>query len=97
MANSGGSSSLPPPMYQDLYGKRRELARVQMLEREIGFLEILADTFASEMQQLLGNALQDKYLEPPRSIMQVRSMLFIKHEFSFRTTVIRKRHYNGMH
>ncbi|KAA8534766.1 hypothetical protein F0562_029792 [Nyssa sinensis] len=45
MANSGGSSSLPPPrpksppMYQDLYGKRRELAKVQMLEREIGFLE----------------------------------------------------------
>ncbi|KAK1377845.1 G protein gamma domain-containing protein [Heracleum sosnowskyi] len=37
--------SLPPPLpkspppYPDLYGKRRELARVQMLEREIGFLE----------------------------------------------------------
>nr|GMC95614.1 guanine nucleotide-binding protein subunit gamma 3 [Ipomoea batatas] len=28
-----------PPQYPDLYGKRRELARVQMLEREIGFLE----------------------------------------------------------
>ncbi|KAK7328808.1 hypothetical protein VNO77_22932 [Canavalia gladiata] len=25
--------------YQDLYGKRREMARVQMLEREISFLE----------------------------------------------------------
>lgn len=38
--------SLPPPLpkspppYPDLYGKRRELARVQMLEREIGFLEV---------------------------------------------------------
>ncbi|KAM5547192.1 guanine nucleotide-binding protein subunit gamma 3 [Rosa sericea] len=28
-----------PPQYPDLYGKRRETARVQMLEREIGFLE----------------------------------------------------------
>ncbi|CAH8352385.1 unnamed protein product [Eruca vesicaria subsp. sativa] len=38
-------TSLPPPRpksppeYPDLYGKRREAARVQMLEREIGFLE----------------------------------------------------------
>ncbi|KAK6944729.1 G-protein gamma-like domain, partial [Dillenia turbinata] len=44
---SGSSSgpTLPPPCpksppgYPDLYGKRRELARVQMLEREISFLE----------------------------------------------------------
>ncbi|GKV09465.1 hypothetical protein SLEP1_g20962 [Rubroshorea leprosula] len=36
---------------------------------------ILDDTFASQMQQLLGNALQEKDLEPPRSIMEVRSML----------------------
>ncbi|KAL5537833.1 hypothetical protein UlMin_043722 [Ulmus minor] len=28
-----------PPAYPDLYGKRREMAKVQMLEREIGFLE----------------------------------------------------------
>ncbi|XP_010520536.2 PREDICTED: guanine nucleotide-binding protein subunit gamma 3-like, partial [Tarenaya hassleriana] len=28
-----------PPAYPDLYGKRREAARVQMLEREIGLLE----------------------------------------------------------
>ncbi|KAL8464076.1 hypothetical protein ACS0TY_033843 [Phlomoides rotata] len=28
-----------PPEYPDLYGKRRELAKVQVLEREIGFLE----------------------------------------------------------
>ncbi|XP_010261832.1 PREDICTED: guanine nucleotide-binding protein subunit gamma 3 [Nelumbo nucifera] len=28
-----------PPQYPDLYGKRRELLKVQMLEREIGFLE----------------------------------------------------------
>lgn len=38
--------SLPPPSpksppdYPDLYGKRRELAIVQMLDREIGFLEV---------------------------------------------------------
>ncbi|XP_045791410.1 guanine nucleotide-binding protein subunit gamma 3-like [Trifolium pratense] len=37
------SLSLPspkaPPEYPDLYGKRREMARIQMLEREISFLE----------------------------------------------------------
>ncbi|KAG6661875.1 hypothetical protein CIPAW_03G205300 [Carya illinoinensis] len=47
-APSGYSSSAPPlppprpkspPQYPDLYGKRREMAKVQMLEREIGFLE----------------------------------------------------------
>ncbi|XP_059642033.1 uncharacterized protein LOC132283986 [Cornus florida] len=38
-------------------------------------VSIIDDTFASQMQQLLGNALQEKDLEPPRSIMQVRSML----------------------
>ncbi|KAG8471862.1 hypothetical protein CXB51_036992 [Gossypium anomalum] len=49
-ARSGGSSSssvptLPPPCprsppeYPDLYGKRREAAKTQMLEREISFLE----------------------------------------------------------
>ncbi|KAM1178806.1 hypothetical protein ACFX13_018378 [Malus domestica] len=47
-APSGCSASVPslppphpksPPQYPDLYGKRRETARVQMLEREIGFLE----------------------------------------------------------
>ncbi|KAI4379966.1 hypothetical protein MLD38_006202 [Melastoma candidum] len=44
-SGSGAVSSLPPPCprsppeYPDLYGKRRESARVQMLEREIGFLE----------------------------------------------------------
>lgn len=45
----GCSSSVPslpppcpksPPEYPDLYGKRREMAKVQMLEREIGFLEV---------------------------------------------------------
>ncbi|XP_010266256.1 PREDICTED: uncharacterized protein LOC104603800 [Nelumbo nucifera] len=36
---------------------------------------ILDDTFASQVQQLLGNALQEKDLEPPRSIIEVRSML----------------------
>jgi len=29
-----------PPEYPDLYGKRREMAKVQMLEREISFLEV---------------------------------------------------------
>ncbi|KAI4307474.1 hypothetical protein L6164_030656 [Bauhinia variegata] len=38
-------------------------------------VSILDDTFASQMQQLLGNALQEKDLEPPRCIMEVRSML----------------------
>ncbi|WRX33144.1 hypothetical protein QQP08_025631 [Theobroma cacao] len=47
-ARAGGSSSvrsLPPPCpksppdYPDLYGKRREAAKVQVLEREISFLE----------------------------------------------------------
>ncbi|GER26185.1 maturase K [Striga asiatica] len=36
---------------------------------------VLDDTFASQMQQLLGNALQETDLEPPRCIMEVRSML----------------------
>ncbi|GAB4853710.1 Guanine nucleotide-binding protein subunit gamma 3 [Ancistrocladus abbreviatus] len=52
MAAVGGESgvwssvpSLPPPRprspprYPDLYGKRRETAKLQMLERERGFLE----------------------------------------------------------
>nr|XP_043606485.1 uncharacterized protein LOC122578567 [Erigeron canadensis] len=38
-------------------------------------ISILDDTFASQLQQLLGNTLQDKDLEPPRSIVEVRSML----------------------
>lgn len=46
---SGGAAKVPslppprpksPPEYPDLYGKRRELARVQLIEREIGFLEV---------------------------------------------------------
>lgn len=38
--------SLPPPFpksppeYPDLYGKRKEIVKVQMLDREIGFLEV---------------------------------------------------------
>ncbi|KAK7836329.1 guanine nucleotide-binding protein subunit gamma 3 [Quercus suber] len=48
LGSSSSSSSVPslppprpksPPAYPDLYGKRRETAKVQMLEREIGFLE----------------------------------------------------------
>ncbi|KAA3484839.1 Phosphoglucose isomerase [Gossypium australe] len=38
-------------------------------------LQILDDTFASQMQQLVGNALPAKDLEPPRSILGVRSIL----------------------
>ncbi|CAI0447970.1 unnamed protein product [Linum tenue] len=38
-------------------------------------VSVLDDTFASQMQELLGNAIQDKDVEPPRSIMEVRSML----------------------
>ncbi|XP_078429702.1 pesticidal crystal cry8Ba protein [Wolffia australiana] len=36
---------------------------------------MLDDTFGSQMQQLLGNALLDKDLEPPRCIVEVRSVL----------------------
>lgn len=38
-------------------------------------LQVLDDTFASQMQQLLGNAIQEKDMEAPRCIMEVRSML----------------------
>ncbi|XP_021989472.1 uncharacterized protein LOC110886025 isoform X1 [Helianthus annuus] len=38
-------------------------------------LGILDDTFASQMQRLQGNALQEKDLEPPRSIVEARSIL----------------------
>ncbi|XP_010036107.1 uncharacterized protein LOC104425188 isoform X1 [Eucalyptus grandis] len=38
-------------------------------------LVILDDTFASQMQRLLGNALQEKDLEPPRSVTEARSIL----------------------
>ncbi|RVX05515.1 Guanine nucleotide-binding protein subunit gamma 3 [Vitis vinifera] len=49
MAGSSSMPSLPPPCpksppdYPDLYGKRRGAAKVQMLEREIGFLELVKD------------------------------------------------------
>ena len=36
---------------------------------------IINVAFASQMQQLLGNAVQEKDLEPPSSIMDVRSIL----------------------
>lgn len=38
-------------------------------------ISVLDDTFASQLQQLLGNTLPQKDLEPPRSIMEVRSIL----------------------
>ncbi|XP_022775011.1 uncharacterized protein LOC111316996 [Durio zibethinus] len=37
-------------------------------------ISILDEIFASQMQKLLGNALQEKDLEPPQSVMEVRSM-----------------------
>ncbi|KAF8729856.1 hypothetical protein HU200_017314 [Digitaria exilis] len=36
---------------------------------------VLDDTFATQLQQLLGNTIPPKDLEPPRSIMEVRSIL----------------------
>lgn len=38
-------------------------------------LGILDDTFASQMQRLRGNALQEKDLETPRSVIEARSIL----------------------
>ncbi|XP_038704638.1 uncharacterized protein LOC120000578 [Tripterygium wilfordii] len=38
-------------------------------------LGILDDTFASQMQRLQGNSLQDKDVEPPRSVTEARSIL----------------------
>lgn len=38
-------------------------------------MQILDDTFASEMQKLLGNSLQEKDLEPPASMKEMHSML----------------------
>ncbi|KAG0499136.1 hypothetical protein HPP92_003827 [Vanilla planifolia] len=38
-------------------------------------LEILDNLFASEMQKLQGNSMHDKDLEPPRSVVEARSIL----------------------
>lgn len=38
-------------------------------------VQILDDVFASQMQRLQGHALQEKDLEPPRSVAEARSML----------------------
>ncbi|XP_064998843.1 uncharacterized protein LOC103978189 isoform X10 [Musa acuminata AAA Group] len=38
-------------------------------------LGILDDLFASEMQKLLGNSLRDKDLDPPRAVIEARSIL----------------------
>lgn len=42
-------------------------------------IQIVDDVYASEMQRLLGNALQEKDLEPPRSITEARSILSRDH------------------
>ncbi|EOA14637.1 hypothetical protein CARUB_v10027895mg [Capsella rubella] len=50
-------------------------------ENEAGYkgsyyaLGIVEDTFASEMQRLQGNSLQEKDMEPPRSVIEARSIL----------------------
>lgn len=41
----------------------------------VAYVQILDDTFASHMQRLQGNALQEKDLEPPRSVIEARSIL----------------------
>ncbi|KAK9989894.1 hypothetical protein SO802_030133 [Lithocarpus litseifolius] len=60
-SSSSSSSSVPslppprpksPPAYPDLYGKRRETAKVQMLEREIGFLEESEDPSAMSLLEM---------------------------------------------
>ncbi|KDO51061.1 hypothetical protein CISIN_1g041730mg [Citrus sinensis] len=38
-------------------------------------LGILDDTFASHMQRLQGNSLQERDLDPPRSVVEARSIL----------------------
>ncbi|KAJ3695853.1 hypothetical protein LUZ60_001230 [Juncus effusus] len=38
-------------------------------------VHVLDDTFASHMQELLGNSIQEKDLQPPRTIMEVRSII----------------------
>lgn len=38
-------------------------------------LQVLDDIFASQMQRLQGNALQEKDIEPPRSIVEARAIL----------------------
>ncbi|MBA0618402.1 hypothetical protein Godav_027760 [Gossypium davidsonii] len=40
----------------------------------IAKLQVLDEIFAAQMQKLLGNALQEKDLEPPPSVIEVRSM-----------------------
>ena len=42
----------------------------------ICILRVLDDTFASQMQQLLSNSTQDKDLEAPVAIREVRWMLW---------------------
>ena len=44
-------------------------------ERAFTVLQILDDVFATQMQRLQGRALQEKDLEPPRSVAEARSML----------------------
>lgn len=41
----------------------------------LNYMQILDDLFASEMQKLLGKSLQDKDLDPPRSVIEARSIL----------------------
>lgn len=99
-AHSGSSSSVPslpppcpksPPEYPDLYGKRRELAKVQVLEREICFLEVGCYLFyfflsteivthtlvITEQSEIVGVKNGNLNSE----VLQVESFLFLFHLF----------------
>lgn len=60
-------------------GKQTEavsaFSRIIHIVEHFVLFQILDDTYASQMQRLLGNALQEKDLEPPRSITEARSIL----------------------
>ncbi|KAL2924660.1 L-amino-acid oxidase [Bienertia sinuspersici] len=53
-------------------GPERESCLVQGSYYALGILD---DTFGSQMQRLQGNVLQEKDIEPPRSVVEARSML----------------------
>lgn len=55
--------------------KKSVLVYISLLMWIIDDMQILDDLFASEMQKLLGNSLQDKDLDPPRAVIEARSIL----------------------
>lgn len=82
MAGLSGTAKVPslppprpksPPEYPDLYGKRRELAKVQLLEREIGFLEVSFNIVANSLFSFFFLYRNERWLESnPRSKMMVK-------------------------